>query len=120
MKSLCVMLLAAISLLAADVTGKWSGKILAKTPEGEQELTAYVVLTQDGNKVTGTAGPDAGEQYPIENGKIQDGKLTFQVSAGGGTLSFAVKPDGDRMSGDAKLERDGQTMTGVLSIARIK
>ena len=36
-------------------------------------------LKLDGAKVTGTAGPDQSKQWAIKNGKLQEGKLTFEV-----------------------------------------
>src|SRR5436190_14991648 len=45
----------------------------------ERGVTAHHVFKQDGTKLTVIAGPDAGEQHAVENGKVESGSITFQV-----------------------------------------
>ena len=40
-------------------------------------------LKVDGATVTGTAGPNEDQQWTIQNGKLEAGKLTFEVSIEG-------------------------------------
>jgi hypothetical protein len=102
--------------MAADATGTWTGTL---TPSGDDNpRPAHLVLKQDGNKLTGTAGPDANEQHAIENGKAEDGVLTFDVPTGGAVMKFRLKQDGDEIKGDITRERDGQTETARLAVKR--
>src|SRR5262245_22916298 len=59
----------------AQVSGKWSGTLEFSNASGESKSgPAYMILKQDGNKVSGSGGPNEGEQHPIQNGKVLDDK----------------------------------------------
>lgn len=108
-------------LLAADATGTWSGTLTVKDDGGSpQERPAHLVLKQDGDKLTGTAGPDASQQMPIEKGKVEDGKLTFEVAAGESIMKFALVLNGDELNGEIQRERDGEHQTAKLAVKRQK
>ena len=113
---LCVALAVAV-LSGADATGTWVGTL---TPEGADGggLPARLVLKQDGQTLTGTAGPDAGEQRPIENGKAENGKLTFDLPNDASVMRFTLTQDGDTISGDVVREREGQTQKAKLAVKR--
>ena len=117
MKYVLFVALAAVSVVAADATGKWTGTL---TPSDGQPRPAHLVLKQDGVKLTGTAGPDESEQNQIQNGKAENGKLTFEVAAGEAVMKFALKQDGDEMTGDITRERDGQMQTAKMTVKRVK
>jgi hypothetical protein len=117
MKLFLVFMLAVSGLLAADATGTWTGSLLG--PDGQQG-TAHLVLRQDGEKLTGTAGPSPEEQHEIENGKSADGKITFEVGSEGGTMKFDLKQEGDEIKGEISMERDGETRKAQLAVTRVK
>jgi hypothetical protein len=117
MKNILVFLLAAISLVAADATGTWTGTF---TPDGQEAGSAHLVLKQEGTKLTGTAGPHAGEQLEIQNGKAEDGNLTFEVAAKDSTMKFVLKQEGDEIKGNVSREREGQVQTAKLAVTRGK
>lgn len=118
MKRIILFALSAVSLLAADATGKWTGTL---TPASDNSgKPAMLVLKQDGAELTGTAGPDASEQNTILNGKADNGTLTFEIHSGGGTMKFTLKLDGDEIKGDIVRERDGQSQTATLAVKRDK
>ncbi len=75
-KSLCLLLLAALSLGAADVAGKWTGTV--EIPAGTFQVT--LTLEQKGDEISGTIATQ-NNGYPIQKGKISGGKLTFEVPA---------------------------------------
>jgi hypothetical protein len=78
----CGLLLAAAPVFAADLDGKWTGKI--DTPNGPVDLTYQ--LKADGKTLTGTTtGPD-GSPIPLKNGKIDGNKIAF-------TLTFSMGAD---------------------------
>jgi len=118
-KLLCVLLCAAMACLAAgpDVTGKWSGTF---TPDSGDQGTAYLVLKQSGMTVTGTAGPDVGNQWVIETGKIAGNKLTFQVTDPGDKTVYkcTLTMDAHHMTGEVEVNNQGQTMKGKLDITK--
>ena len=103
MKTLvCVCLIAvfAMTVLAADVTGKWTGSF---SPEGQDPSNAIVFLKQTGTSVTGSAGPDEGQQWPLTNGKLVGNKLTGEVSSPDGMVfKLDLTLEGDRISGDVR------------------
>jgi len=121
MKTLVVALLVAVfamTALAADVSGKWTGSFAA---EGQDPSNAYVILKQTGTSVTGSAGPDEGQQWPLTNGKLVGNKLTGEVSSPEGMVfKLDLTLDGDRISGDVAMIHEGQTVKGKLDITRVK
>ena len=107
MKTLiCLLLLTGLTLSAGELTGKWSGKFDITTADGELKPDSAVMnLKLDGTKVTGTAGPNEDQQWTIKNGKLEAGKLTFEVVPEGdddkGLLVFDLVFDGDTIRGTA-------------------
>jgi hypothetical protein len=110
-----VIALAAATLAAADVTGSWKGTF---TPDGRDAGPALLILKQEGNAVTGTAGPDENERHPISKGKVENDTVTFDVETPGGVMTFALKQKGDELTGDVTRERDGQKQTAKLVVKR--
>lgn len=121
MKTLiCTFLFAvfAMTALAADVTGKWTGSF---SPEGQDASNAIVFLKQSGTSVTGSAGPDEGTQWPLSDGKLVGNKLTGTVSSPDGMVfKLDLTLTGDRISGDVAMTHDGQTMKGKIDVTRAK
>ena len=101
--------------MAADATGKWTGTLLVN---GDQTRPAHLVLKQDGSKLTGTAGPNADEQRPIENGKAENGTLTFDVPGENAVMKFVLKHEADEIKGEVTRERDGATQHAKLAAKR--
>jgi len=85
-----ILLLLALSANAADVTGTWTG------------YPGHMVFKQEGNKITGTAGPNRNEQLPIENGTIDGDHVTFNV----GQYKFDLHVQGDTIQGDLAGDHD--------------
>ena len=119
MTHLLVIALAAASLAAADVTGNWKGTF---TPDGRDPGPALLVLKQEGDAVTGTAGPDETERHPIRAGKVKNDTVTFEVETpGGAVMKFSLKQNGEELSGDITRDRDGQPQTAAkLTVTRTK
>lgn len=116
-----VLFAASAILLAADATGTWSGTFTVKGDgDSPEPRPALLVLKQDGDKITGTAGPNAEDQHPIEKGTIADGKITFEVAAGESIMKFSLVLNGDEISGDIQRDRDGEHQTAKLAVKRQK
>ena len=107
------------SLAFADVNGTWTGTL---SPEGREQTPAYLVLQQEGETVTGTAGATAeGERFAIRKGTAKDGVVTFEVETpGGDVMKFDLKEQGDELSGTVTRERDGEQQRATLAVKRVK
>ncbi|PYT80425.1 MAG: hypothetical protein DMG40_12460 [Acidobacteria bacterium] len=112
------VLISATALCATDVTGKWSGTLQM---EGENDSkSAYVILKQDGNRLTGSAGPNESEQHSFEGGKIDGNRLTFDVSLGGeGSMHFDLQVQGDQITGQVKRSGEGRNEAAKISLKRV-
>lgn len=115
-------LLFVLTLSAADVTGKWEGTAEFKRSDGTPSgLSIVLILKQSGQDVTGSAGPNADEQVPIQKGKFDGQKLTFEVNADDRVFKLELTLAGDKLEGQAKGEDgSGNPMTAKLSLSRAK
>ena len=114
-KIMLAILAFATSALAADFTGSWSGEGVAN---GESH-PLYFVLKQDGNNLTGSGGPNASEQHPFQNGKVDGDKIVFDVIPGNkGTIHFELKLEGEGLKGTVELRRDEGTESGTVTLKK--
>lgn len=106
-------------LLAADVSGKWSGTLVRTRDSGETtEDTVFLELKHSGNEITGTAGPNEQEQHAIQNGKIEGDKITFEVQAAENLFKVMLTLSEDRLIGEATNERDDRTRKAKLDLTK--
>ena len=107
------------SLAFANLTGSWTGTL---SPEGRDSSTAFLVLQQDGDTVTGTAGAtEQGERMAIRNGTAKGGVVTFEVETPGGhVMKFDLREQGDELTGTVTRERDGEQQRAALAVKRVK
>lgn len=118
---LCIVLLAALTASAADISGKWSGSFTMTGPGGETEQdTAFVVFQQKGTELTGSGGPDESRQWPIQKGKVEGNRITFEVQSDGPLYKVDVMLVGDHIKGDVTVVQDGQTAKAQVDITRVK
>ena len=131
MKTTCpvlFLLLLAPLLGDADVSGKWTGSLEFKGPDGEaQAVPAYAQLKQEGHSILGTVWKDAKDRFVIENGKIEGDGITFEFKAPEGedeailvhtvrlTLVTQVQ-----LEGSLEFEAGGRKMSGKLRFTRDK
>ena len=90
----------------ANVDGTWTWTY--KTRDG-QDATARLKLKRDGEKVTGTYIARAGQEDPVENGKIKGDDLTFDVNR---------VVNGQKMKFEYKGKVSGDTITGKIIFGR--
>ena len=109
----------------ANVTGTWNGTLKPDGEGGKSEEQGLLVLKQEGDVVTGTAGPNVDQRFDISKGKLvttKDGTvLTFELSNPNGmVMQFEMKLADGHLKGSAKAERDGQKMTAAVDFTRAK
>src|SRR2546430_494382 len=113
------VILPTVALCAPNVAGKWAGTLQM---DGENNAKpAYSIFNQDGNKLSGSVGPDESDQDSFEGGKVEGDKLTFDVSQGPngeGAIHIEMHVNGDQMTGRATWSgpRSG---SGNISLKRI-
>ena len=118
-KRVAVVLLLAVSAIAGDLTGKWSG--VFKVDGGDHNVPQLFLLKQQGKTLSGSGGPNAGEQYPIENGRIDGNEIRFELTTGEWKFAYDLKQTGPgELKGDLKLESVGDSRTAKVSLARAK
>ncbi len=110
------VLLSALCAMAEGVSGKWSGIFTPDSGEGDQSL--FLILTQDGSKLTGSGGPNESEQHPMQNGKVEGDHVTFEVPAGGGKFTFDLRMNGDELKGDLRVEGKENVRTAKVAVTR--
>src|SRR5580698_1526798 len=120
-KLLCCLLASTLALCAADLTGKWSGSFDITNSNGETKAdSAYMDLKEMAGAVTGTAGPNAEQQWALRKGKLDGQKLTFEVlTEDGGLLIFDLVFDGDAIRGKCDgTGNGGEKMSAKLDLKR--
>ena len=106
------MLVSAIAIMGADLSGIWVGTL---SPPGGSQENFLLMLTQDGTTVTGTAGANESDRHPLEKGTVQGDRLTFEVRNPNGTLFFDLKANGDEINGTLTFKSGEQ----ILGTARV-
>lgn len=121
LKAVLLWVVLALAASATDVSGTWNGTLKITGPDGQtQDDTIHLILKQDGGKLTGTAGPSAGEQLPIEKGAVEGAKVTMELALANGAFKFDVALDGDHLKGEVTLAAGGQTMKAKMDATRAK
>ena len=115
---LTLLLFITTGAMAADLAGTWSGSF--KPEGGEHDIPQLITLKVDGKAVSGSAGPNAGEQYPIENGSINGNKVSFQVTTVEWEFTYNLTADGDVLTGDLKLESTTESRIAKVKLTRKK
>lgn len=118
MKLICCFVFSAIALLA-DVTGKWSGTGKGSTPDGEQNISVSLELTQKGSDVTGTVGAGgSGDRVSISGGTVSGDTLTFKVPTDEATYDVTLTIKEDTMTGEATTTRGDTKLVIKLELKR--
>ncbi len=121
-KAILAVVFCSLTLLAADVTGTWSGTVKIKRDGADQNDSAYLILKQEGSTITGSVGGHADDLHPFENGKIQGDQITFEVPANNGSykVSLKLQEGGETLTGEVRRERDGNVFIAQVEVKRNK
>ena len=105
-----------------SLTGKWTGTMTRTAPDGRtQSINFMFDLTQKGKVLTGTVGPNAERQWPLEKGAVDGDKVTFRVQQPDGPLrTFTLKLVESRLQGEMLAELNGQSFTAKVDAERAK
>ena len=115
LRCLAAFALATLPLYAADLSGRWTGT--ATSPNGNE--TVLMILKVTGSEVSGSAGPSEDRQFPIDNGRLEGDKFTFQLTGpNGGVFHFELTLDGDTLKGSGSRTLNGETQSGTLDLKR--
>ncbi|HWR50539.1 MAG TPA: hypothetical protein VN428_05505, partial [Bryobacteraceae bacterium] len=122
MRRLLPILFLTGALFGADLTGRWTGMVEYKTPDGEPRSGgAFVMLKHDGDAITGKAGPTEDEAQPISNAKFDGQKLILAVTApNGNVVRLALNlVEENKLEGTMELEREsGEKATGRMVLRK--
>ena len=120
--AIMALMLAPASAQTTTFTGKWTGTMSRTGPDGTtQEQGIAFDLTQKGKVLTGTAGPNAERQWPVEKGAVTGTKATFQVQQPDGPLfTFTLTLEKGHLKGDMVGELNGQTREMKVDLTRNK
>ena len=78
MLAVATILLSALTVAPADVTGKWEGRLTATRKDGStHEDTVLLILNQKDGTITGTIGGSENDQHAITTGTIDGDKVVI-------------------------------------------
>jgi hypothetical protein len=103
-KLILFMALAAVSVFAADPSGKWTWEMEGR--DG-QKRTQNLTLKAEGDKLTGSMAGRQGER-PIENGKVSGDEISFtmtmQMGGESRKMTYKGKVAGDELKLNMSVE----------------
>jgi hypothetical protein len=118
--TLALLLVSFASVSAQDFAGKWSGSFVTTRPDGTPgNERIYLEIKQTGTEVTGTAGPNVEKQWPLK-GKVESGKLMFEVQSEGPLIKFMLALSEGHLKGEASAEDGGRKLTAQVDAERVK
>jgi hypothetical protein len=108
-RALALSAVMALGAFAADVTGKWVGKV--ETPNGSRDVT--YTLKQDGETLTGSV-PGRNGESPISDGTVKGDDISFSVVRGERKTAYTGKVTG----GEMKLKYQQQGADRELTLKK--
>jgi hypothetical protein len=115
---LIAFVLAAVAVLAADVTGKWVAQVPGR---GGETREATFTFKADGNQLTGSVTSPRGEM-PISDGKIDGDTISFnqvlEFSGNEVKLMFKGTVSGDEIK--FTRQREGGNRVQEFTAKRVK
>ena len=121
-KLLCTLAMFSSALCAADVTGTWSGPMEMKRGDETRQDSAYLVLKQEGNTVTGTIGPNEEKRLEITKGTADGDAIYIEAAIPDrdAKMVLRLKVDGDKLVGELKAEGGPHEMSGKMTLSKVK
>jgi len=117
-KAIAVVLLLTMNAMAEDLKGKWSGAF--KVDGSDHDVSQLFIFKQEGNKLTGSGGPDQSEQYPIENGRVDGDRVSFEITTGEWKFTYSLRATDAKLAGDLELKSVDNRRTAKVNLTRIQ
>ena len=118
-RTAAVVTLLVAGAMASDLTGKWSGTF--KVDGGDHTVPQLFILKQQGKTLSGSGGPNATEQYPIENGRIDGDEARFELTTGEWKFAYDLKQTAPgTLDGTLKLQSVNDSRNAKVSLTRSK
>ena len=107
-----------------NLTGTWNGFMMDANDPNDRDA-AVLILKQTGEELTGSGGPNAERQFPIQKGgkvtTTKDGtSAKFAVASDEFTIHFDVRLVKGRLVGDLKAEKGTEQRVGKADFERAK
>jgi len=116
-RTIAIVTLLVASVMASDLTGNWSG--IFKVDGGDHTVPQLLILKQQGKTLTGSGGPNASEQYPIENGRIDGDEARFELTTGEWKFAYDLKQTAPgALNGTLKLQSLNDSRNAKVSLTR--
>jgi len=116
-RTIAIVTLLAASAMATDLTGKWSGTF--KVDGGDHTVPQLFILKQQGKTLSGSGGANSGEQYPIENGRIDDDEARFELTTGEWKFAYDLKQTAPgALNGTLNLQSLNDSRKAKVSLTR--
>jgi hypothetical protein len=115
MRLLIIALLLAGSVFAADVDGKWAGRM--STPNGDMPVA--FTFKADGAKLTGTTAGLDGADVKIADGKVDGNKISFTVTFDFGGMDIVLSYKGVVTKDEIKFDIEVMGMPLDVTVKRV-
>src|SRR5438552_407420 len=104
-----------IQVAPSDVSGRWSGTLTLRSASGAvQTQPLYLILSQKGSSVTGSAGPDEHSQTAIRTGQLAQDQILLQI----GAVSLRLHVNGALLEGVGS-RADDASISATISATRV-
>lgn len=111
----------ATAVFAQDITGTYTGTLKAEGGEG-QGGSGSIVLKQEGQTLTVTAGPNLEKQTSaakvVRDGEMLKFELVPPGAEGRASMSFEVTVKDGKLTGKVTVTRDGESQIGRLDLVK--
>jgi|HubBroStandDraft_4_1064222.scaffolds.fasta_scaffold05574_1 enterochelin esterase-like enzyme len=114
-----ILLVACVTAAADDLSGRYSGIISGKKPDGTgPEINLFLILNQRGSKFSCTGGLETFDQgqIPCQEPSVEGNKVKFAMPWGGG-VSFDLKANGDALEGAIKSQDGNVNLVPFTRVA---
>ena len=120
MKLLISAMLLGVLSFGADVAGVWRGTFAPERPDGTyDEKPAYLLVKQDGAKLTGRIGPSEEKNFEFTKGAMDGDTVTFELFADDMKMKVSMKLKDGKLEGVVNAEKDdGEKVKALLKFTK--
>ncbi len=120
MKAFLLTLLLGAFSFGADVAGVWRGTFTPQRPDGtlDDEKSVYLLIKQEGSKLTGKIGPDEEKNWEYTKGKIDGDSISIELFGDGMNLKVALTLKDGGLEGVVNAEKDDEKKRALLKLRK--